>query len=58
MTLNTLAWLGPEEAEEAFETLRQKAPARELRELAERYPEMPEWIRDAVRATADSANES
>ena len=42
--VRALAWLGPEKAEEALQTLKHKLPPSTFRELVAVAPQLPTWL--------------
>ncbi|MCW5865744.1 MAG: type IV toxin-antitoxin system AbiEi family antitoxin domain-containing protein [Candidatus Eremiobacteraeota bacterium] len=49
--VRALAWLGPEKAEPALQTLKRKLPAAAFRELVEAVPQLPTWLAQSVSKT-------
>jgi hypothetical protein len=50
--VRALAWLGPEKAEEALETLKRKMPVGAFGELVAVAPQLPTWLARTVGKTA------
>jgi hypothetical protein len=50
--LRALAWLGPERAETALQTLKRKLPPSEFSELVAAAPQLPNWLARSVGKVA------
>ncbi|MCW4115906.1 DUF6088 family protein [Aurantimonas sp. MSK8Z-1] len=50
--LRALAWLGPERAEAALQTLKRKLPPSEFSELVAAAPQLPNWLARSVGKVA------
>lgn len=50
--VRALAWLGPEKAEPALQTIKRKLPAAAFRELVEAVPQLPTWLAQKVSKAA------
>jgi len=55
-TVRALAWLGPEKAEPALQTIKRKLPAAAFKELLEAVPQLPSWLAQSVSKAAHGSN--
>ena len=54
--VRALAWLGPEKAEPALQTIKRKLPAAAFKELLEAVPQLPSWLAQSVSKAAHGSN--